>query len=1565
MNQNVRAGGFSPRCICNIRVMRKKRAGTSPAASSTFQPKLLTGHNFYLGAALGALLVFGGPLGQRSAMADPAIINTTPTNLNLTNIGTVFNNRPRSATGGDIVAGPSDSAGVDVQVRLQVGQTLPFVGFVPIGSPFFSNGDITVDVGNVTATFAGQEGINAINGSGDITIDAGNIISDSTGVNAEVRGTGGTYSLFADGDIAINVGTVTSNAGNGINAATGIGNIGVTSSDISAAGFGVNAETDVGTVAVTTGDILASGGYGVNATSGSTFDLNNFDDFELGDLIGGGVTVAVGDVNASGYGINAELAGATILGVDLPGVGNVDVAAGDVTSATGFGINATTGLGTVAVTAGDVSAENGFGVNATTLFGFATVDVGDVTAQRQAINAQVLGATGVPVLGDIPGVGVASVNAGDVTSNGGGGVNATVGIGAALVTVGDVQSVDVGINAVADTGLAFVYTTGVETTGTAATGINAEAGGVAIAVANGAVSTQGDNALGVNVVATPIDDIGPISDLIADLDLGGLGLPIDVGSLLSAASGGVALAVVDDVTTTGANSTGVNAEALEGVAAVVALGTVETQAAGANGIQAFGDQFAAVIANDVVAGGAGVIATATSGPAVAVADTVLSAGAGITATADDDFVAAAARSVETTGDDADGIHATIRDGDGYILAGSVTTAGDNSTGIWGETADGSIYIVAGDVSTSGDGSIGIVNIADGTSFTLFGNVHTTGDSSPGVTSFDPSSDVIIVGASVHTEGESSAGVAGVSILDDVTIVVGSVLTEGGDSDGISGGSVDGDVTIVNQLTSTEGFGSDGITADAGGDAVVIAGEVYTDGGFAHAISATAIGDATVIGLTVDTDGFNSAGVTATAGGDATVIVDSVTTAGAFSDGITATTTTGDAIVVNRLTSTEGFGSDGITAQAGGDAFAIAGEVYTDGAFANAITASAIDGSAIVIADVADTDGVGSQAINAQSANGFAAVVVGSRAQGGSGANGAGVVFNGEDGAALVNLGWISSLNDRAIVNYESDSFTANFGGVVGYVDLGDGADTFGNFAGSDFQARGDSDFGAGDDLFYNAGLVTMALRAGPESVTFANLETFDNDGGAIWLANSIVGDRLSVPETTFVGGGFYVLDAHLGGPGSIADVLDLSGGTVVASGDGEATRLFVFDTNGGPGGYVPGGIEVVDVTGGTTQLGDFELAGGPINKGFFTYNLALRPDDVWVLESAPTAAVYQLPSLITGAQSIWHTTTGLWLDRQVDLRSYLMNPVAITPATTIVSKETGLVTKAPVLGTPSVTPGVWGKALGSWGARDANQSYVGLNSIYNYDTGYDQDTYGFIAGADFGKTTAETTWIVGVLGGYINSKMSFNGGGTTADYTGGTVGAYVTYLNNGFFIDGLLKADFLSLDYGVPALGGIGYAGESTDVTNLGFVVDTGYRFAVSETSWFEPVATLSYVNTQIDNLDEIPGAAVRFEDGDSLRAAIGARVGGRIYDAAAYWVEASATGRFWYEFEANNQAWLLNSGSDFAAYDNFDGGFGEIIASLNIFGKENGWSSFVNGSYLFNGDYNNGSAKVGVRYQW
>nr|WP_255607960.1 autotransporter outer membrane beta-barrel domain-containing protein [Ancylobacter sp. Lp-2] len=441
----------------------------------------------------------------------------------------------------------------------------------------------------------------------------------------------------------------------------------------------------------------------------------------------------------------------------------------------------------------------------------------------------------------------------------------------------------------------------------------------------------------------------------------------------------------------------------------------------------------------------------------------------------------------------------------------------------------------------------------------------------------------------------------------------------------------------------------------------------------------------------------------------------------------------------------------------------------------------------------------------------------------------------------------------------------------------------------------------------------------------------------------------------------------------------MNGNPVAGAATTGTTKIRINDLNTGPGGFNPEGILVVSVRNGTTDASNFVIDptsanyadkfGGVIDKGLFIYDLAVAPvaggGTGQYLVGVPDQEAFELPSLITGAQTVWHETAGLWLDRQADLRSYLTNPAPPSPGTPVVTKEQGLVTKAPPAAAPGVTPGVWAKAVGSWMSRDNSASYGALGNQYGFDTSYSQDTYGFIAGADFGKTTDSSAWIFGVMGGYVTSSLDFDGSPTSADYSGGTVGVYATYLNGGFFLDALFKADILDLDYSAPTLGDVGYTGESTDATSLGFVLDTGYRIAWTDKLFVEPVATLAYVSTGIDDLVGLSGNTVQFHDGESLRGAIGARVGGRLYETDAYWMEASAVGRLWYEFDGDNRVTLLNTGLPFSVSDDFDGAFGEIGGNLNWFAKTSGWNGFVNANVKFNGDFTSGTALTGLRYKW
>jgi hypothetical protein len=61
--------------------------------------------------------------------------------------------------------------------------------------------------------------------------------------------------------------------------------------------------------------------------------------------------------------------------------------------------------------------------------------------------------------------------------------------------------------------------------------------------------------------------------------------------------------------------------------------------------------------------------------------------------------------------------------------------------------------------------------------------------------------------------------------------------------------------------------------------------------------------------------------------------------------------------------------------------------------------------------------------------------------------------------------------------------------------------------------------------------------------------------------------------------------------------------------------------------------------------------------------------------------------------------------------------------------------------------------------------------------------------------------VLSVMGGYIESVANFNSANTlnaavasntSLTFTGGTVAGSLTYMHTGFFIDALVKADFLS-----------------------------------------------------------------------------------------------------------------------------------------------------------------------------
>ncbi len=202
-----------------------------------------------------------------------------------------------------------------------------------------------------------------------------------------------------------------------------------------------------------------------------------------------------------------------------------------------------------------------------------------------------------------------------------------------------------------------------------------------------------------------------------------------------------------------------------------------------------------------------------------------------------------------------------------MLIGSLETAGEDSEGIHAENGSGDINILAGRVSTEGANSVAIhaktdiIGSVSGDIDILAGSVATAGADSGGIYATSYDGDVRIVAGQVSTKGAGSAGVE-VYTTAEAFVMAGSVSTEGNGSDGIE---VQGNLgaTVIAGPVSTIGAGSYGLDVSSVVETMVVAqGDVNASGADAIGIHAISQGDTqvTVLGDVNGGSGSGGAGV---------------------------------------------------------------------------------------------------------------------------------------------------------------------------------------------------------------------------------------------------------------------------------------------------------------------------------------------------------------------------------------------------------------------------------------------------------------------------------------------------------------------------------------------------------------------------------------------------------------------------------------------------------------------------------------------------------------------------------
>ncbi|MFZ2468326.1 MAG: hypothetical protein WAW54_08020 [Parvibaculum sedimenti] len=1351
-------------------------------------------------------------------------------------------------------------------------------------------------------------------GAIDITTGTGTVTGGDDAIHAEVLGGDGNIDITTGGEVTslTDVGIYALNSGGGTGDITVTNNGTVGNSTTATAGSGIvatntnNASTGNVTVNVNN-SIYADGVYGAAASTDGSGDAKV--------IVADDVTI-----DPTGYGAYAYSAG-----------GNASVTTNDGDTVTVAGAGAVglyaqsdkaSGTDTAVVTTGDnglvtVTGANAVGIEATNQGG-GTGSVKVDTATNGGTNGTALVVSGDQAIGILaatadPTLGVFN-GSGDVTvTTGAGNITVTGGATTSVPTVGIAALTDGGnISITTGTGAIDVSSTGNNTVGIYANagrqGWGTPAGQVDIAT-YGAITTSNGNGIeayshdgNLNIDTYAAIDATGDRGIYADADgTGDVTIVTHAGGTISGnANDGIK--AESDLSGTGNVSVTIND----------AIGTSGNYV-GNNGIEA----------NVLNSGSAGTVKVQANASIYAGNNGILASNAGsgtVDVTAGTDTVIDATNGA--------GISATGAGGTVTVTADGTSITG-STDGIYAENTTGNIVVDlnSGTVTGTGSGGEGI--------YATTGNTGTITITQDAGTTVDSTSDDGIEAV--------STGTGLIHITSNGTITAGN---NGGD-DGITAIGLSGGAPI----TIDFGTGNTNASITAAGNGI----EAQTSGAGKVTVNAYgAINNTTGdLGANAGTLQNNESGIWTKQTGTGDIEVNTGTKAitagtGTYDYGIYAQAADGN-IDITTGTGTVTGGDDGIHAEV------LAGSGHVN-VTANGDVTSTV-GSAI---DVASNTG-NIDITNYGAATSSADPVVNATTNGGS------VTINNEVGSSIQATGLSPSWSALAIQTSTGTGavLVQNDGDITGRVDFdltSTGGATFNNTANT-WYTSGDNNFTAGDDTLTNTSTgdihtgdtTTFAFGAGNDTVanaghffvtgdtSFTGLENFNNSGTL-----DLSADNTDTTDTVTISGAFngtgsskLVLDSYLDASAS-ADYLTVLGGTTGST----AIRVNNVATGYGAwlGSNFSDGILLVN---GSSSASNFSLdttqalynsSIDALDAGLFNYKLVFNGGEERLI-SLPGNEASELPTFLTAAQSIWYETSP-WLDRQADLRDQLKG------------------------GEGTVTPGVWGKALGRWTSRDLSQTVsAGGTSITN-KADYDQDTYGFVAGVDTGSSNVlgqGDTLLGGVSAGYVTSDQNFKASPTTAEYKGAVLGIYGTYLKGGFFIDAMAKANLLTMDYKAPSLGG---ATASPDVKSYGVEVDAGQRFPISDSAFFEPLASLTYAKTQIDTFS-VANSQFDFQDATSFRGSLGLRGGATAYKSSETKVDLSLTGRLWNEFEGDNKMVIRSGGPDLTMTDKFDGTFGEVVGSVNVFGLGDGLSGFVNGGAKFKSNYTSGELTAGLRYEW
>ncbi|EJL35390.1 pertactin-like passenger domain-containing protein [Novosphingobium sp. AP12] len=1423
--------------------------------------------------------------------------------------------------------------------------------------------DISVTAGDVSTGGFSSDGIDAVNigRGGNTTIEVGDVTTKGDYAF-------GIFSYNQFGDTTIKAGNISTNGfySRGIHAEALQGNLTITGESVSTGG-----DQSYGVIALV-GGTSTSVGQTLSIDIGNVSTQGKFSYGVVGVTLGNQMetVIDVGSVKTTGdyaHGIYAYSAGTD---------NSISINAGSVETA---GANS---VGIVAVNTavgGNVALEVGSvkttGQSSTGIFAY-TFD-GDVTINTGTVDGAGIGVSAIR--GDV------TINAGSIRSD----HYEALGISASgknvAIDVDDVEmtgSLGAGIVALAAENVA-VNAGHILTTGESGFGIVAEGTGVTVTAGN--ISTFG---LGSDGIYTGVFGSGNSFDITVNEGINTFG---DISNGITAVSGGTgAIHNNGHIATYGYNSSnGILALGMEGITLDGHDGSVATYGANSWGILTY------ALGGDIAITQQSVL---TRGPqSVGVYANI--AGVGLDGAQTTGDISIDVDSIMTVGATSDALVAFNQArGDININAGAIVTSGNGSMGILAYAAKGDVNVTVVDVSTTGKTvsgrwvgdtylsprvPTGIYAVGQNVTVVSTGVVSTEGDDAGGVYAAALGGKATIHVNSVSSHGRGTAAVRAYSAGGGIDVTTTGTISASGftNSYGILAfGSGPVSITNTGLITVETDLAGKGIYATTGlqsGSPITImnAGKIQVSGVQSSGIDVTSrSGDDVSIASSglISVSGDFSVGVAAIVGGrrhygkDAvqigvaaevplpklSIAVSDVQVSGKYATGVGFDTFFGITELQADHIVALGQGSNGISG-GGGEVDIKTNSIVADGVgiFLNAghatldigdITAGRV-GVALTATNGGEITVHGSvvskdfDAIETFSPYGAVTVNVlrGATVTGGGkvgsegGLTGPGTTMYlfAAKGVTVNNAGTVNNKGDGYTIvmvdtlDEQGNPIAGGFGSAIHNSGLIEGDFRLTSF-GDDFinsgvlVAAGDSDFGGGEDHFANSGtllvrdLKSVAPEFAPTSVTFNGLERFENSG-TIDLRGGAVGDKL-----TLTGG--YV------GAGNALLALDVQHGAsdrLVIEGAATGSTGIVLNQVAADATLLTKPLELVKVGAGSSATA-FHMAQTEV--GLVHYSLGYDAGS-FQLRAQAGAGVYRLAKLGEGASGIWDQSAQAWSSHMAEIRDDM--------------------------GTGSH---IWGQAYG--GVVNSDQSRNIGGTAYRLD--YRQNFYGFQVGADLGGSVNDAgATVFGVTAGYISSRQNFDRSAERSQFDTINLGAYASFKRGVFFTNVLAQYDHHSIDVH-------GRDPDWSDKTGgdaYGLQGEIGARLG-SETLFVEPLASLAWQKTSIDNLDLL-NQSLEFGNFDGLTGKLGARIGGkaRVLGADAIFY---AKGNWVHQFNGEGTATLFSGGATETVQSRARGDYGQAALGVNI-SSQGPVSGFVEGNASLGSSSKGGGGRVGMRFKF